>query len=258
MTEEHVKKVLFTLDEEFNFECHKGLACYNTCCRDINIFLTPYDALRMGRSLGLSSGEFLQKYTLAYVGDDGIPLVALKMMEDQDKTCSFVTPDGCSIYQDRPWSCRMYPVFPVSSEEQEFLIEESASCLGFKEDNQRTTRGWKRDQDIDIYDKMNAAYKEITLHDYFQNGNKLEPGKAKLLYMACYDIDKFKKFLFGTKFFEIYDVEADVIEKIKDDDLELLSFAYRWVKFNLFSADTLKLRDKEMDKLLQSQTKASS
>jgi uncharacterized protein len=258
MNEEHAEKVLFTIDEKFKFSCHRGLACYNTCCRDINIFLTPYDVLRMRRGTGLSSEEFLQRYTIALLGEEGLPLVVLKMMEDENKACHFVTPDGCGIYRDRPWSCRMYPVFPVSSEEKEFLIEEKASCLGFREDKQRTTREWKKDQNIDIYDKMNKPYKAITHHDYFQMGNKLDSGKTNLLYRACYDLDAFKKFLFETKFFDIYDVEKEVIEKIKNDEEELLSFGYRWVRFSLFSEDTLKLKDKEMDKLLQSRSRVSS
>jgi uncharacterized protein len=258
MNEEHAGKVLFTLDEKFKFSCHRGLACYNTCCRDVNIFLTPYDVLRMRRGTGLSSGEFLERYTVALLGEEGLPLVVLRMMEDENKTCRFVTPDGCSIYQDRPWSCRMYPVFPISSEEKEFLIEEKASCLGFRENKQSTTREWKKDQGIDIYDQMNESYKEITHHDFFEKGNKLDSGKAKLLYTACYDLDAFKRFLFETRFFDIYDVENEVIEKIKKDGEELLRFGYRWVRFSLFSEDTLKLKDKEMDKLLQSRSKVSS
>lgn len=257
MNEEYTGKTLFTLDDHFQFSCHRGLACYNTCCRDVNIFLTPYDVLRMRRGIGLSSEEFLEKYGVALLGDDGLPLVVLRMMENEEKTCYFVTPDGCRIYQDRPWSCRMYPVFPVSSEEKEFLIKEKASCLGFRENQQRTTREWKKDQEIDAYDEMNESYKEITQHDYFQKGNKLDRGKSKLLYTACYDLDAFKKFLFETRFFDIYDVEDEVIEKIKNDDEELLRFGYRWIRFSLFSEDTLKLKDKEMDKLLQTRSKAT-
>jgi len=258
MNEKHAEKVLFTLDEKFKFSCHRGLACFNSCCRDINIFLTPYDVLRMRRGTGLSSGEFLETYTIALLGEDGIPLVVLKMKEDERKTCPFVASDGCGIYQDRPWSCRMYPVFPVSSEEREFLIEEKASCLGFREDKESTVREWKKNQEIDIYDKMNQAYKEITHHDYFQMGNKLDSGKTKLLYTAVYDLDAFKRFLFKTRFFDIYDVEEEVIEKIKNDEEELLSFGYRWVRFSLFSENTLELKDKEMNKLLQSRSKGSS
>ncbi len=52
MNEEHAEKFLFTLDDKFKFSCHKELTCYNTCCRDVNIFLTPYDVLRMRRGPG--------------------------------------------------------------------------------------------------------------------------------------------------------------------------------------------------------------
>ncbi|MEW6410744.1 MAG: YkgJ family cysteine cluster protein [Nitrospirota bacterium] len=283
MNEEYTKKHRrLSLNDKFKFSCHKGLTCFNTCCSDINIFLTPYDVLRMRRATVLSSGEFLKRYAIPLLGDEGLPLVVLKMIEDENKSCPFVTQDGCRIYEDRPWSCRMYPIFPASSErrlnnqrpskEEEFWIEEKPSCLGFmehfhesshfcevrdevlpfKEEKQWTIEVWKKDQGIDIYDKMNESYKEITLHDYFRKGNKLDSGRAKMLYMSCYNLNDFKRFLFETRFFDIYDVENGVIEKIKEDEEELLSFGYRWIRFNLFCEDTLKPKDKALDKLLRS------
>jgi len=258
MNEQRNEKVLFTMDEEFKFSCHKGLACFNTCCHNINIFLTPYDVLRIRRGTGLSSGEFLEKYTTPLLGDDGMPLLLLKMIEDQNDACPFVASDGCTIYENRPWSCRMFPVFPISIDEQEFLVEPKPKCLGYKEDKLSTPREWKESQDLLVYDKMNQAYKDITRHDYFQSGNKLDQGQAKLLYRACYDLDEFKKFLFQSKFLDIYDVGEEVIEKIKNNEEELLSFGYAYVKSSLFSEGTLKLKDRDMDKLLQSRNKASS
>lgn len=205
----------------------------------------------MRRSTGLSSGEFLKRYTIPLLGDEGLPLVVLKMLEDENKGCPFGIQDGCGIYHDRPWSCRMYPIFPASSKEEEFWIEEKPSCLGSKEEKQWTVEEWRRDQGIDIYDKMNESYKEITFHNYFKS-NKLDSGRAKMLYNACYDMDEFKRFIFETRFFDIYDVDSGVIEKIKGDEEELLNFGYRWIRFNLFDEDTFKLKDKALDKLLQS------
>jgi len=251
------KRRMLSLEGRFRFSCHKGLSCFNTCCADVNIFLTPYDLLRMRRATGLSSGEFLKGYTIPLLAEEGLPLVVLKMIEDENKSCPFVTSDGCEIYQDRPWSCRMYPIFPSSAKEEGFFIKEGNSCLGFKEEKWRTIQGWKKDQGIDIYDKMNESYKEITFHDYFLKGNKLEGGRSKILYMACYDLDEFKKFLFKTRFFDIYDVESGIIERIKEDEEELLSFGYRWVRFNLFGEDTLRLKDKTFDKILQAKRKES-
>lgn len=243
------------MDKKFKFSCHKGLSCFNTCCNDINIFLTPYDVLRIRRTLRMPSGEFLRRYTITLLGEEGLPLVVLKMKEDENKSCPFLTTDGCCIYEDRPWSCRMYPVFPVSSREEGFLIKEDFQCLGFKEDKEWTVKEWKKDQGIDIYDNMNELYKEITFHEYFKT-NKLDSGRARLLYRACYDLNEFRRFLFETRFFDIYDVEKEVIEKLKESanggEEELLNFGYRWIKFNLLDEDTLKLKDKNMDKLLQS------
>ena len=205
----------------------------------------------------MSSGEFLKRYTIPLLGEDGLPLVALKMIEDEKKRCPFVTSDGCEIYQDRPWSCRMYPIFPASPQEEEYYIEEGRPCLGFNEEKQWTIDEWKRTQGIDIYDKMNESYKEITFHDFFKKGNRLDPGKANLLYRACYDLDEFKKFLFETRFFELYDVEKEIIKRVKEDEEELLSFGYVWVRFNLFGEDTLRLKDKTFDKILQDKKEKS-
>jgi len=35
-----------TRDDTFTFACHPGVSCFNQCCRDVNIFLTPYDIIR--------------------------------------------------------------------------------------------------------------------------------------------------------------------------------------------------------------------
>lgn len=242
---------MLSLEDRFRFSCHSGHSCFNTCCADINIFLTPYDVLRMRRATGLPSGEFLREYTIALLAEEGLPLVVLKMMEDERKRCSFVASDGCKIYRDRPWSCRMYPVFPSSSREEGFFVEGGISCLGLREERWWAIQEWKKAQGIDVYDRMNESYKEITHHDYFLKGNKLDPGRSQVIYMACYNLDEFKRFLFETRFFDIYDVEKGIIERVKEDEEELLSFGYRWVKFNLFGEDTLRLKDKTFDKILQ-------
>ena len=51
-------------DDRFKFACRPGISCFNMCCGDVNIFLSPYDVLRMKKRLGMKSGDFLEKYTL--------------------------------------------------------------------------------------------------------------------------------------------------------------------------------------------------
>ena len=48
-------------DDQFTFRCGQQLDCFTCCCQDVSIVLTPYDVLRMKRSLGIESTEFLQK-----------------------------------------------------------------------------------------------------------------------------------------------------------------------------------------------------
>ena len=68
-----------TLDAKFKFRCHKGIKCFTKCCKNINILLTPYDIIRMKKRLGISSEEFLDKYTyMEFDEKSSHPLVRLK------------------------------------------------------------------------------------------------------------------------------------------------------------------------------------
>ena len=87
------------------------MACFNECCRNLNQFLYPYDILRLKKKLGLTSGEFLERYTTQHIGpESGLPIVTLKTADAERLTCPFVTEKGCRVYSDRPASCRTYPL----------------------------------------------------------------------------------------------------------------------------------------------------
>ena len=98
-------------DSEFKFSCHPGISCFNNCCGDVNVFLTPYDVIRLKNRLKISSQEFLDKYTFLPIDENqNHPVLMLRLNQDEDKTCQFVGPKGCTVYEDRPWSCRMFPL----------------------------------------------------------------------------------------------------------------------------------------------------
>ena len=70
-------------NDTFQFKCEKGIQCFNHCCADVNVVLTPYDALRIKNSLGITSGEFLEKYTNIMKPEQSLfPIVVLKMKDD--------------------------------------------------------------------------------------------------------------------------------------------------------------------------------
>ncbi|MCK7513064.1 MAG: YkgJ family cysteine cluster protein [Desulfobacterales bacterium] len=168
-----VEKVHLSLNHRFKFRCHKGIDCFTKCCNNIKILLTPYDIIRLKKRLGISSGEFLTDYTYVEVEDKtSHPFVFLKMKNDEDKKCPFVTTEGCTIYEDRPANCRYYPVGQASLKKLDTTIDEVITqefyffvkedhCHGFREDTDWTIASWRDDQGVDIYDDMNRGWKEI-------------------------------------------------------------------------------------------------
>jgi Fe-S-cluster containining protein len=236
-------------DDNFKFACHPGISCFNKCCSDVNIFLSPYDVLRMKRRLGMTSAEFLDRYTLLPVQKDmKTPVVMLRMNDDELKTCPFLTDDGCGIYSDRPWPCRMYPLGLAAQKDTPdgwrgdrfyFLLQEEG-CRGFDESNEWTVREWLEDQGIDQYDEWGEAFKELTLHPFFEDGGVLSPEKMHMLFTACYELDKFRRFVFESTLLQRFEVDESFVEEMRYDDEALLRFAFLWLRFSLFGEPTVK------------------
>ncbi len=237
-------------ESEFCFKCHKDVPCFNACCGDVNIFLTPYDVIRLRKRLGITSGDFLSKYTLSPFDESTkYPVILLKMEDNEKKTCPFVSDEGCTVYEDRPWPCRMYPLGLASPKDDPqigqnefyFVLNEDV-CKGHQEDHKYTVGEWIKDQGIAEYSEIGELFKDITLNDFFQKGGQLEPQKMDMFFTACYNIDKFRNFVFQSSFLKKFDVDQATQDKIKDDDVEMLKFGYRWIRFAFFGEDTIRIK----------------
>lgn len=239
-------------NDTFTFSCQPGISCFNRCCGDVNIFLTPYDVLRIKNRLGIDSTEFLDKYTLMpFQKDMKTPALVLKMSDDEKKMCPFVTEEGCGIYSDRPWPCRMYPIgvaSPGDAREEEFffvLIEDQ--CEGHGCGKEWTVAEWFADQEVDHYNEMAKDYTAITLHPAIIRGEPLDVKQTEMFFTACYDLDRFRRFLLDTTFFERFEVEPETIEAIQTDDEALLRFAYRWIRFSILGDPTVKIKSEVIE-----------
>jgi Fe-S-cluster containining protein len=242
-------------EDKFKFRCHPGVPCFNTCCADVNIFLSPYDVLRLTRRLGISSTEFLEKYTLLPVQKEmNTPGVLLKMQDNEEKSCHFLTEEGCGVYSDRPWPCRMYPVGLATSRDTEdgwsgerfyFLMKEDA-CQGHNEGERDglewTVRDWMDDQDVDAYDEWGEAFKELTLHKFFEDYGPLPSSKMEMFFNATYDLQKFREFVFGSTLLQRFDVDEDFIQQMRESNEALLRFGFLWIRFAVFGEPTMKVR----------------
>ncbi len=229
----------FALDDRFTFQCGPHLECFTQCCQDVSILLTPYDVLRMKKALGLDSSEFLEKYTVVMQGKEKpIPTVFLKM--DAAVKCPFVNEKGCAIYAHRPWACRMYPLGmaeptdPQAAAQRFYFLVQEAICKGHGVGNEGSVRDWIDQQGIEIYDLNQGAFRQLLANPGWEKPELLTADKLAMFYMAAYDLDRFRRFVFETRFLELFEVDEARAEAIWNDDEELLEFAMDWVAFCLF------------------------
>jgi len=173
-------------------------------------------------------------------------------MDDKEGRCPFVTPEGCSIYEDRPSNCRYFPVgqgiMIVGSErgpenEGFYFFIKDPNCLGFKEDMEWTIEKWRVDQGADLYDEMNKEWKEIQLRRNTSEQARLASNQQAMLYMASYDLDKFRKFVFESKFLDLLEIDNGEVEEIKADEIALMKFGFRYLKYVLMLEETLKVKE---------------
>jgi uncharacterized protein len=241
------------LDENsrFKFKCHKDVPCFTQCCRGINIMLTPYDIVRMKNRMQISSEEFLAIYTKPELLEKtDLPVVTLKLLDDEQESCPFVKEEGCMVYEDRPTTCRYYPlgVASLSYKEQEkdgfYIMINEPHCKGFEEDREWTVKEWRKDQGVDIHDEINAEWTELLVRKRSIPKNVRLTEKTKnMFFTASYDIDRFKRFVFESTFLTLYDIDPKTVEEIKKDELSLLRFSFKWLKWLLFKEGEFKLNE---------------
>jgi hypothetical protein len=198
----------------------------------------------MKNRLNLSSDEFLSIYTTPQLLDKtDLPVITLKMLEDEDNACPFVRQDGCLIYTDRPVTCRYYPLgsgtlaHKEDADDQQgffFFINES-HCKGFEENCSWTVGDWRKDQDASSYDEINAGWYELmVMKRSFPSTLHLTDKAKHLFFVASYNIDSFKRFVFESDFIKLYSIDKSTADKIRDDEIQLFKFGQKWLKWVLF------------------------
>jgi Fe-S-cluster containining protein len=236
--------------DSFSFACHPGVTCFTECCRDLNLVLTPYDLLRLRKALNLNSSDLLDQFTIIKPNEhNGFPAVGLKMNDDERRTCPFVTPSGCRIYNDRPGACRIYPIGRASSRTQGqegarefYFVVREAHCQGFQESRSWTVTGWSEDQGLAPYSVFNDLWTEIITHKGTRISAEAVEQKLQMFFMASYNLDQFRQFVFKSSFLRRFTIPEETVKKIETDDEELLKLAIQWLKFFLYGEKTIPLK----------------
>lgn len=227
------------------FFCGSANACFTACCRDLNQALTPYDILRLKNSLGIDSGTFLRRYTSRHFGpDSGLPVVSFTPDPATGYACPFVNQAGCSVYQDRPGSCRMYPLARAISRSREtgvireyFALIVEDHCRGFGKKTGQIVRHWLESQDVELHNHYNDQLMEL-----ISLKNRMMPGTlggdhADLFYTALYDLDTFKTQIFEQDLLKPIVLPGQVKDNIRAEDEALFKLGIQWVKYQIFGVE---------------------
>lgn len=240
-----------TEESEFQFRCHPRIACFNECCRNIDIQLSPYDIVRLKRRFGITSSEFVARYSHPFEMDfHGMP--GLKMnTKPESAECVFLTEEGCSVYEDRPVACRYYALGNMGVRKKDspkvedisFVVKEP-HCLGHNEPKKQTVAEYRHEQGCDLYDSMNHEWRDIVIKKRSSGPTVGKPSERsmQLFDMCSYDMDSFREFLQTPGFQEVFDLEPEYQKKLLEDEGELLQFAFRFLKQVLFGEKSIAMK----------------
>jgi Fe-S-cluster containining protein len=232
----------YRLQDTFTFSCHRELNCFNACCRNKHLPLSPYDLLRLKEALKIDSDTFLVEYA-GYTLEprSGFPVISLKMREDEQRTCPFVCPEGCKVYDDRPTACRLFPLGRASrsgeeggSRDEFFFLQDIPGCLGKAESRTWTVEAWLKDQGVLPYMAINNKMLDLLFHPRREIGRPLDDRQLQKLIVACYNLDEFRVFIAEYGLLDAAHVDNETRLRIEKDETALLMFGMAYLTATLF------------------------
>ena len=246
-------------DAVIQFRCHKDIDCFNACCKNIDIMLTPYDILRLKQRLGITSTEFLRQYTEPFeFGKNSVAGVKYKPREGTTE-CQFVTDEGCSVYADRPTACRYYPVGLLSTRRQDenfdrasYALVKEDHCHGHFEDRKLTIDEYRKEQGLEEYDEHGRAWRQLILKVKSAGpaiGN-MSKTSLRFFFMACYDLDRFREFVRSTGFSTTYDLDDATLNELLTDDMALMRFGDRMIRQIMYGEESIALKSDALEQHL--------
>jgi hypothetical protein len=170
-----------------------------------------------------------------------------------------LTPEGCSVYEDRPAACRYYALGATtmrpkdSSQIEEFyFVVKEPHCLGHNQPKTQTIREYRQEQGVEIYDEMNRGWREVVLKKRSSGPSIGRPSDRSfdLFFIASYDLDGFRAFIASPGFQEVYDLSPAELETLQCDDTALLQFAARFMKQAFFGEKTIPVKPDALEKRL--------
>jgi Fe-S-cluster containining protein len=205
--------------DTFKFTCDKSGRCCKNRFTD-PIILSPYDVLRLRKNLNIATIEFLQEHGHLVLGSDSrLPLVLLKYQWDSPirNQCSFLKDNQCSVYEDRPLRCRLYPLGRIrgAGDKSFYFLTDGVSYCNFGKGQEHKIEDW---------------LEESGLEPYFKHGDKLFDFFFKMDHEKYRSLDDRLKFRLGSILYDFDSVieaecKAGALKRPESDD-EVMDVIY--------------------------------
>jgi len=117
--------------------------------------------------------------------------------------------------------------------ERYFVVQE-AHCLGFQEDREWSVEEWMKGEGLDRYNAMNDLWLEVLSFPRSLGPEKDLQRKVQMFFMASYNLDRFRSFVFEGLFLRRFRIEEGLLGRMAKEDETLLRFSFEWLKYSLY------------------------
>jgi hypothetical protein len=189
----------------------------------------------------MHSGKFLEQYVIVE-WDERVtfPQCYLTMIDDGQASCTFISPKGCTVYEDRPSACRAYPVGRGAAQKAAGTVEEcyvlvkEPHCLGFTENMPQTASEYFLDQGLEEYNRYNDKLMAILQHEKIMKGYRLSPSQLDQFLLALFNLDSFRQEMSDGRISMSRPLSTDELQGLAGDDNRLLLLSIAWLQQELF------------------------
>ncbi len=224
-------------DGSFRFSCGPHISCFIDCCTGTNIWLYPFDVIRISRSLGISTTEFIRRHCRYFDSPPHFPVLLLQNADNGEGRCPFAGDSGCSIYPDRPWVCRLFPVVPVECRTDEtaeadrrFNIFVWKGCRGVESGPETTVREWWTNAGMTMYEETFLDWQKLTDELKSSKIVPLTGEAAEQFKLGSFDVDRFRENLLDGEYGDTISIDEKELEDAANDDIFMMQVACRLMR----------------------------